>query len=288
MLNRFQQWTRSLLDAIEEAEQTSLKTQASRPERHIDYHVVGITVLACIILTVLEFYGSSVDWDVIVTAAGWFGDSSQEAVRGFFRDDTYGSLYQLGYWAIATFVGYLVIPALYVVATMRKSLVQMGLSFRGTLEHASLYLALYMVIFPAVYLMSSTASFQHTYPFYQHAGRSLYDFILWELLYALQFLSLEFFFRGFLIHGLKARFGFYSIFVSVIPYCMIHFGKPFPEAIGAILAGVTLGAFSLFTGNIWLGVLIHVSVAVSMDLFAALHIFEIVNETVSGWMLQIL
>jgi membrane protease YdiL (CAAX protease family) len=288
MLAQLRQWKDWLLDAIEEVERESLLEQASRPEGYVEVHVVGITVLACIVLSVLEFYGTSGDWQILATGAGWIDETLRKQVEAFFRHDTYGGLYRLGYWSVMTCIGYLIVPSLYVLFFMDDSLVDMGLDLRGTIEHAPLYIALYLLILPAVYLVSSTASFRHTYPFYQHAGRSLFDFLLWELLYALQFFSLEFFFRGFLIHGLKARFGFYSIFVSVIPYCMIHFGKPFPEAIGAILAGLTLGAFSLFTGNIWLGVLIHVSVAISMDVFAALHVFEHVNDTVSRWFLQVL
>ncbi len=84
----------------------------------------------------------------------------------------------------------------------------------------------------------------------------------------MQFFSLEFFFRGFLIHGTRARYGYYAILLSVVPYCMIHFGKPLPETLGAIVAGLALGTISLFTRSIWLGVLIHVSVAVSMDLLS--------------------
>ena len=44
-------------------------------------------------------------------------------------------------------------------------------------------------------------------------------------------MPLEFFFRGFILHGTKQRFGFYAIFVMIIPYCMIHFGKPIVETI---------------------------------------------------------
>jgi hypothetical protein len=41
-----------------------------------------------------------------------------------------------------------------------------------------------------------------------------------------------------------------------------------PETLGAIFAGIALGTLSLFTRSIWLGVAIHVSVAVSMDLIS--------------------
>jgi len=51
---------------------------------------------------------------------------------------------------------------------------------------------------------------------------------------------------------------------------MIHFGKPFLETMAAILAGVVLGTLSMKTRSIWSGFLIHVSVAISMDMAALL------------------
>lgn len=165
-------------------------------------------------------------------------------------------------------MGYLVLPALYTRFALKQRLVDMGLGFKGALKHWWIYVGLYALVMPAVYIVSKTDSFQRTYPFYEHAGRSLQDFLLWEATYALQFLSLEFFFRGVLIHATKHRLGVYSILLSVIPYCMIHFGKPMPETLGAILAGIALGFLSLYTRSIWLGVAIHVSVAVSMDILS--------------------
>jgi len=126
----------------------------------------------------------------------------------------------------------------------------------------------FVVLAPLLWIFSASPSFQHTYPFYKAVRYSLTGFLIWELFYAAQFFSLEFFFRGVLIHGLKHRFGVYAIMVSVVPYTMIHFGKPFPETLGAIIAGTVLGFLSLRTGSIMLGVGIHVSVAVSMDVLS--------------------
>ena len=44
--------------------------------------------------------------------------------------------------------------------------------------------------------------------------------------------------------------------------------EPLPETLGAIFAGLSLGVLALLTRSIWLGVAIHVSVAVSMDLLS--------------------
>jgi hypothetical protein len=62
--------------------------------------------------------------------------------------------------------------------------------------------------------------------------------------------------------------GSLSIPVMVVPYTMIHFHKPFPECLGAIVAGLVLGALALRFRTFWGGALLHILVAVSMDLLA--------------------
>jgi membrane protease YdiL (CAAX protease family) len=126
---------------------------------------------------------------------------------------------------------------------------------------------------PLVLVFSTVAEFQRIYPFYR--GWTPEDdgwgrLLAWEASYALQFVALEFFFRGFLVHGLKHRFGVYSVFVMTLPYCMIHFGKPLPECLASIIAGVFLGFMSLKTRSVWLGAALHVSVAWGMD-FCSLY-----------------
>ena len=71
--------------------------------------------------------------------------------------------------------------------------------------------------------------------------------------------------------GLKRALGSHAIFVMCVPYCMIHFHKPVQEVTGAIFAGIILGTLALRTRSIWCGVLIHVSVAWTMDLLALSH-----------------
>ncbi|MCA9320336.1 MAG: CPBP family intramembrane metalloprotease, partial [Planctomycetes bacterium] len=59
-----------------------------------------------------------------------------------------------------------------------------------------------------------------------------------------------------------------AIFVMVIPYAMIHFTKPMPEAFGAIFAGVALGYLAMRTRSFYGGILLHYAVALTMDLLA--------------------
>lgn len=236
----------------------------------VDWGLVGLVVLVCVNLTLLEFYGSSSDWrtpvDLIRTVSPMWADSFAAV---FDRGD-YARLFQLAYWVLATALAYLVVPGLYARWVMGLKGEDIGLSTEGLWRHAWIYALMFLVVLPAVWGASQFKSFQQMYPFYEHAGRSALDFVAWQLMYGLQFICLEYLFRGILIHGLKRRVGIYAIVVSVIPYCMIHFGKPLPEALGAIVAGLALGICSLLTGSIWLGAAIHISVAVTMDVFAIL------------------
>ena len=120
-------------------------------------------------------------------------------------------------------------------------------------------------------LVSFTPAFQQGYPFYRLAGRSGFDFLVWELSYLSTFVAVEFFFRGYLLFGLRRAFGSQALFISMLPYCMIHVLKPAPEALGSIFAGLLLGTLALCTGSLWCGVLLHVTVAVTMDVLASLQ-----------------
>jgi hypothetical protein len=56
-----------------------------------------------------------------------------------------------------------------------------------------------------------------------------------------------------------------------VPYCMIHYGKPYLEASGAVIAGIALGSLSMKTKSIYQGFLVHITVAGMMDWLALSH-----------------
>src|SRR5262249_50937001 len=134
-----------------------------------------------------------------------------------------------------------------------------------------LYLGMLALVLPLAFLASHSPSFLKVYPKYRAAGESWEQLIPWELAYGFQFLMLEVFFRGFLIFSLARAIGSPAVFVMVVPYSMIHYGKPLPECFGSILAGIALGTIALRTGSIYGGVIVHCGVAWAMDLFALLR-----------------
>ena len=73
---------------------------------------------------------------------------------------------------------------------------------------------------------------------------------------------------GWLVGALRKSMGSGAIFAMAVPYCMIHYGKPYLEAHGAIVAGVVLGSLAMRTRSIYSGFLVHITVAFLMDLLA--------------------
>lgn len=180
----------------------------------------------------------------------------------------YWELRSYVWWAAWRVGGYAILPMLVIACLPSERLADYHLSLRGVRKHLWIYALMFGLIAPAVLIASTTPAFRETYPFYRLANRSLVDLVLWELLYAAQFLALEIFFRGFILQGLRRTLGANAIFVMLVPYCMIHYGKPMTETLGAIGAGLILGTLAMRTRSIWGGVVIHIAVATTMDVLA--------------------
>jgi membrane protease YdiL (CAAX protease family) len=146
-----------------------------------------------------------------------------------------------------------------------------GLRVRGVLRHAWIYGACLLVVVPLLFVVSRSPDFANYYPFYKLCSRSWVDYLSWELLYIAQFLALEIYFRGFWLQALRRSLGSAAIFLMCVPYVMIHYGKPYLESSGAFIAGVALGSLAVKTRSIYAGFVVHVTVAVLMDLLGVLR-----------------
>jgi membrane protease YdiL (CAAX protease family) len=218
------------------------------------WKLLVILVVCAVSLTIQEYIGDRGAFE------RWFPR------RG--RPDQYFELKGFAWWSSWRVIGYVVMPLVTIAMLRGERIRDYHFSLRGFTKHLWIYVLLFTLITPAVIVASTTTSFRHTYPFYRLANRSHFDLWTWEAFYAAQFVSLEIFFRGFMLHGLRRVMGANAIFVMIVPYCMIHYGKPLPETLGAIGAGVILGTLAMRTKSIWGGVLIHIGVAVTMDVLA--------------------
>jgi membrane protease YdiL (CAAX protease family) len=215
--------------------------------------ILAILVTVAISLTLQEYIGDR----------GWFETHFPPTANA-----KYFELEAFAWWSGWRVFGYVVIPCMVLAWLPGERIRDYHISFKGFFKHLWIYVVLFLCVLPAVIAASRTDAFRHTYPFYRLANRSSFDLWCWEGLYAAQFVSLEFFFRGFILNGLRRAMGANAIFVMIVPYCMIHYGKPLPETLGAIGAGLILGTLAMRTKSIWGGVLIHIGVAMTMDVLA--------------------
>lgn len=236
---------------------------------HLDEHrqrsdrrTIVILVSVAVLLTIRAYFfrWADLQWLVERLSPWW------PALRSLVAPE-HAEFSRLVYWCLGQNLTYVVGPLLLIKLVLRDPLTDYGVKLRGMFRFASVYLAMFLLMAPLIFWLSQTRSFQHTYPFYQPAsGEPLWPkLIVWELLYASQFVALEFFFRGYMVHGTKHQFGPYCVLVMAVPYCMIHFQKPLPETLGAVIAGIVLGLMSLKTRSIWMGAALHIAVAWSMD-----------------------
>lgn len=231
----------------------------------IDRQAAAALIYAAIGLTCVNYLKSPQVIGTLFekTSLAWIGDA--------INDYEYNNLPALCYWVFVILVFYFAIPALFIKFIWKRPLADFGLNFRFEQDFLKTFLHCAAVMLPIVYAVSLTASFVNKYPFFRVFDGTPYlsrPFFIWEAIYFVQFFALEFFFRGFLVHSLKPSLRIYSIFVMTIPYCMIHFGKPPAETFAAIFAGVFLGWLSYKHGAIWLGLLLHCTVALTMDILA--------------------
>ncbi len=160
-----------------------------------------ILVSCAVLLTFQEYYGTHREF------AKWFPPKA---------GDQYYQLKSFAWWSGWRVTTYLLLPMLIIKLT-RQRLRDYYISLRNFGKHLPIYVVLFLLVLPFVYGASRSPAFYHAYPFYKLANRSAFDFWAWEVLYALQFLSLEFFFRGFLLQGLRRAMGSAAIFVMVVP-----------------------------------------------------------------------
>ncbi|MGM0555050.1 MAG: CPBP family glutamic-type intramembrane protease [Myxococcota bacterium] len=222
----------------------------------LDTRTTAVLLLSSVLLTLFYYFGRP----------PFFRGELEMAFVGALGLDTseFRGIFPYVYWSLASLVLRVAIPLGCIWFWFRESARDYG--FRMPKKgHWKIYLGLYLVMLPVLVGISFTDSFQGKYPFYDAAGESLTHFLAYEAAYSVQFFSLEAFFRGFLVFALFKRFGYHAVTIMTIPYCMIHFGKPPAESLGAIVAGMLLGYLALKSKS-WLpGAFLHFGVGLTLD-----------------------
>lgn len=221
--------------------------------------LVLLPLLIALLLLILDRYGLQ---DV-------FYRNFSDGLRQNGYDHNQILFFSQVYFSSVSVVLFILIPLVFHWIFPSNQTDPFGLSLRYCGPHWRIYILLIGIMLPILWGVSLHPSFYHFYPMYKPVNLEFW--VLYELVYLLQFFCVEFFFRGFALFRLEQRFGFHAVTLMVIPYALIHIHKPFPEALGSIVAGLVLGWLALKSRSIWPGVMVHCSVALSMDVFALIR-----------------
>jgi hypothetical protein len=162
------------------------------------------------------------------------------------------------------------LPLLFVVGALRAGVDEFGMApARG--RQAWLLAGLgFAIMLPIVVVAARQPAFQETYPLRRLIREQPGMFLYWELSYGFYFFLWEWFFRGFLLFGLRRGFGWHAVWLQAIPFGLLHWGKPTLEMASAFPGGVLLGLLAWRAESFLPCFALHWAIAASMDLFATM------------------
>lgn len=146
-------------------------------------------------------------------------------------------------------------------------------AFRQTGFKWKPYLLLLLIMVPLIAAASTQKDFLSVYPkmqnvsgFLETISNSWFYKFLFELSYGSDFISIELFFRGFLVLAFIKFAGKDATLPMACFYCAIHFGKPLGECISSYFGGILLGIVVYHTRSIYGGLIVHLGIAWLMEL----------------------
>ncbi len=163
-------------------------------------------------------------------------------------------------WA-DSLIFYAALPFLTIIFFLRKNPLDFGLRI-GDFKIWRLHVAIACLIsIPILFITSHYGSFED---YYTINDFDLPTYILEMMAYQAGW---EFIFRGFLLFGLKEKFKEGSILIQMIPFLLLHLGKPELEVISTIPMGIYFGYVAYRGNSFWPAFLIHLFINVTFRVF---------------------
>lgn len=201
-------------------------------------------------------------------------------LQSYFFESDYLNLFEFLYWFFGDFLNFTLLPLLAVIFFHKKKFSDFGLTFGDKklgLKVSGIVLA---IAIPILWVVSSFESFSNFYPHLHLAKTNFQIFLIYEIGMLFYMFGWEFIWRGYMLFGLEEKFDWYAIYIQMIPFVILHNGKPVIETIGSILAAIALGVLAFRTRSFLYGVLIHFIIMFCIDFFGfirfQLHYFNII------------
>jgi hypothetical protein len=176
---------------------------------------------------------------------------------------------QVAYWPIRLIVMSFMLSIIWKMFYSKESF--FGLTIKSF--NWKPYLIMLLIMVPLIAAASTQPDFLNMYPRLKDVDSVLYNVknnwfyhLIHELSYGTDFISVELFFRGFLVLAFVKIAGKDAILPMACFYCTIHFGKPLGECISSYFGGMILGVVVFHTRSIIGGLMVHLGIAWLMEL----------------------
>lgn len=210
----------------------------------------------------------------ILQTISWYVTSRRFFRLTFFETlqfDPNVYLYEYLYWYAGDFLTWFVIPLLIIIFIFKEKPATYGLKTGDYKTGLKYSLIFFLVMLPFIWFASSSLPFIEQYPGLSESKTSWNIFLIYEAGLLLYMIAWEFIWRGYMLFGLQQKFGYYAILFQMLPFVMLHNGKPMAETFGAIVAAIALAVIAIRTGSVFYCVITHYGVMFTIDLLCTLR-----------------
>ena len=162
---------------------------------------------------------------------------------------------------VSSLVYYAIIPILSIIFLLRRNPLDFGLRL-GNWRLWGTHLAVVVILgLPILYAASRMPAVANYYTQVE------FKLVRYSLEIAAYLFAWEFILRGFLLFGLKEKLGEASILVQMVPFVLLHFGKPEIEMVSTIIMGIYFGYVAYRSNSCWPAVIMHIFINITARVF---------------------
>jgi membrane protease YdiL (CAAX protease family) len=171
----------------------------------------------------------------------------------FFTLDRYHPL--LNDW-LSSFFYYAILPVSVIIFILWKNPMDFGLRLGSPRIWGGYVIITCLISAAVLYLSSFSPSLQSYY------RMSDFNLLTYFLTNCVILASQEFIYRGYLLFGLMEKFKEGSILIQMVPFVLLHLGKPELETISTIITGILFGYICYRGKSYWPAFIIHLFINV--------------------------
>jgi membrane protease YdiL (CAAX protease family) len=162
---------------------------------------------------------------------------------------------------VSSLIYFAALPILTIAVILRRNPLDFGLRLGNFKVWGFYVIASFIIALPILYIASRSSTLANYYTIPK------FNVVKYGLETTAYFFAWEFIFRGFLLFGLKEKLKESSILVQMVPFVLVHFGKPEIETISTILTGIYFGYVAYRGNSYWPAFIIHLFINISFLIF---------------------